>query len=303
MNKIAKKLVKNPWVWVGAGVTVTVGYLLLKNKITQNKAAQNKITNAENFSYWGIDGCASGWLCIGLNDVGEHCAFVAKDINDASRLMETRLAKIVLIDIPIGFSDNENERPCDKDARKFIGDRYPSVFRIPCRQAIDAYSACKSTIPEKESAAREKENNTTGLNLPKQSWAITPKIVEVDNFKRNLMQHRNENFQLRETHPEVCFRALNGSHLCHSKKDATGKNERRRILATHLPDSARMETDIQRDYPDASKVTDDDILDALVVALVAKIGYPNQYQTWPENPAKDCHGLPMEMVYCEKSND
>jgi len=251
---------------------------------------KSAIKNSGDFPYWGIDGCKGGWLCVGLNCGGEFCAFVAKDIRCAHQKMKARKAKIALIDIPIGLSDGKEERKCDKSARKFIGKRYRSVFRVPCRQAIDAYKKCG------KDAGKKKSCEITGGPLSEQTWAIASKIAEVDCFLQCLAQKNDKKFQLREVHPEVCFRALKGAELGYSKKKLCGREERRKILSKYLPDAKTIESEIKGCH--RGKVADDDILDAMVAAVTAITGF-SQYETLPsppENSLKDSRGLPMEMV-------
>lgn len=250
-----------------------------------------EIENRGNFPYWGIDGCKPGWLCIGLSREGGHCAFIAKDIRCAHQVMKGRKAKIALIDIPVGLSGGEEERKCDKCARQFIGKRRNSVFKVPCRQAIDEYKKCA----DKE-AGKNKSRQITGGPLSEQTWAIAPKIAEVDSFLQCSVQNNNPKFKLRETHPEVCFRALKGAELGYNKKKPGGKKERMKILANHLPGAEKIRSEIKGCLKGG--VADDDILDAMVAAVTAKIGFP-RYETLPlsENPPKDSCGLPMEMVF------
>ena len=238
--------------------------------------------------YWGIDGCKSGWFCAGLGTRGEYDYLVSCDIQDAHRQIKERGGKIALIDIPIGLRNDAEERVCDKKAREFIGkSRKSSVFRTPCRQAIEAYRTGK-TKAAKEKKGKLASVRKTGGCLSQQTWAITGKIVEVDAFvqsdKRNI---------LREVHPEVCFCALNGKkHLSARKTIEQGKLERLTICsryfagASQLLDKARL----------CKGVKPDDVLDALAAAITAKLGRKNGYKKLPKNPPKDGH-LPMEMMY------
>jgi len=245
-----------------------------------------------DFPYWGIDGCKGGWLCVGLNRKGKHCAFVAENIRCAYQTLQERKAEVALIDIPIGLSDNEEERKCDKLARKFIGKRRSSVFKVPCREAMEAYKRCADPEAGKKAGKRE-SRKITGGPLSLQTWAIAPKIAEVDDFLQSPV-YLNNKFMLREVHPEVCFRALSpcDADLEYNKKKSAGKEERRKILATHLPGARKIELEIKARLK--SGVADDDILDAMVAAVTAKIGCA---KTLPPNPPKDSRGLPMEMVF------
>ena len=256
---------------------------------------------SNSFPYWGIDGCGSGWVCIGLNDAGEYQFVVAADIDNACREIKTHGARIALIDIPIGLSDGADERECDRLARKRIGKRRSSVFRVPCRQAIEAYREGGKEEQRKE-RGRAASIKVAGGPLSVQTWAIAAKIAEVDQF---MQSGGNRDFALREVHPEVCFRALNGKTLEYNKKKRKGKDERREILERYLADTRLVESKIRCEYL-KKEVADDDILDALIAAVTAKRIAPKHppdlpetslEKTLPDNPPEDNYGLPMEMVF------
>ena len=86
-----------------------------------------------------------------------------------------------------------------------------SVFRVPCRQAIEAYKK------HGEDAGKRKSKEITGGCLSKQTWAIVEKIAEINDF----MQSHKQNI-FRKVHPEVCFRSLNGKALNDNKKNKKG---------------------------------------------------------------------------------
>lgn len=246
-----------------------------------------------DFPYWGIDGCRGGWLYVGLNRKGEHCAFVAENIRCAYQMMQERKAEVALIDIPIGLSDNKEERECDKHARRFVGERHSSVFRVPCRQAMDAYKKCADHEAGKK-AGEEESCRITGGPMSEQTWAIASKIAEVDDFLQCPAHMKNEGFKLRETHPEVCFRALSpcDADLEYGKSTPDGIEERRKILESRLPDARNIESEIKACLKHG--IADDDILDAMVAAVTAKVG---RAKTLPPNPPTDSRGLSMEMVF------
>ena len=92
--------------------------------------------------------------------------------------------------------------------------------------------------------------------------------------------------------------------MCHSKRDYKGIKERMEVLK-------RCEQRTEKICKSACKylwnpqVAGDDILDALAAAVTAKlgIGCSDSYQlrTLPKCPPRDCEGLPMEMVYVERT--
>ena len=85
--------------------------------------------------YLGIDGCKIGWFFVALNDRDEwESGTVAKIAELSHKIQKSRLT---LIDIPIGFRENNpRERLCDISARKILGQRHSSVFPAPSRLAI-----------------------------------------------------------------------------------------------------------------------------------------------------------------------
>ena len=245
-----------------------------------------------SFPYWGIDGCKSGWLCIGLNDAGKHHFIVGCCIDKACESIKQQGAKIALIDIPIGLRCDENERECDKLARKKVGNRRSSVFRVPCRQAIEAYKEGRSKA-QREEKGKIASVEVTGLCLSVQTWGIAGKIADVDTFMHS---KQDENFSLRETHPEVCFCALNRNPLNHSKRNIRGKQERLEILSKHVCDAEYIKSEICKSAH--KEFTTDDVLDALVAAVTAKmIALRCSANTLPCNPPRDSRGLPMEIVF------
>ena len=112
-----------------------------------------------------------------------------------------------------------------------------------------------------------------------------------------------------EKHPEVCFWAFNKEEKAaqHRKDTPEGVCERLDILGRvcqrtwKMYDCARAKFLTRRNLASC-----DDILDALVAAVTAKLGcQDNDYElrTLPDNPPEDCKGLPMEMVYAIKKAD
>ncbi len=168
-----------------------------------------------------------------------------------------------------------------------IKPRGSTVFPAPARSAI-----AKSTYEEGSA-----ENfRRLERKLSKQSWAITAKIKEVDDF----MRAERPGGKVREFHPEVAFCGLNGgTPILTSKKSGDGFNERADLLHRLYPD---VDAIVRAARTDTRKrdLDDDDILDALVGAITASY-HPDLY-TLPGNPPVDDEGLPMEMVYAKRSD-
>ena len=128
------------------------------------------------------------------------------------------------------------------------------------------------------------------------------KTAEIDKV---MTSHSKPN-NVQEAHPEVCFRALskvldNETARFRGKHDGLGFLDRFRILRGVIPGTEQLCNDARASYPE-SKVGADDILDALVAAVTAKLSYQDGYElrTLPATPPKDSKGLPMEMVYVAK---
>ena len=237
-----------------------------------------------SMKYIGIDSCKTGWFYVALGDAGTWKVGVAPSIQDLVERFPD--AYLVLVDIPIGLRDEgAQERLCDLEARKVLGPgRASSVFPVPCRRAVWASSY--------EEASRINQE-LTGKRLSKQSWAITPKIREVDELLRASEAYRG---LVREVHPEVCFWALNGRRsMRHGKKSRAGFYERLGVLRGLYAGAEELVVKAVMDHVgwDAGR---DDILDALAAAVTAKLGFGG-LNTLPATPETDAKGLPMEMVY------
>ncbi len=258
--------------------------------------------DTESFLWWGVDGCKGGWLCIGLNEAGKACHFVKTDIAAVHTAVRKRKGKVILIDMPIGFRSDKHERLCDKFARKLIDKRRSSVFRVPCRQAIEVLARTKHI-----KKAQRKNHEITCKFLPAQTWAIARNMCQVDELLRGCSQARKV---FREVHPEVCFHMLKGASLEHNKKHTRknphGYRERREILKKYFREYATEDPfdKIRQEYLKKT-VADDDINDALVAALTAKIWkhHGHELRKLPPKPPPDSRGLPMEMVFvCGDTN-
>ena len=256
----------------------------------ESERADGGFGSTGEFRYWGVDGCKFGWFCVGLSTAGEPNSFVSDNIVDACKRMQEHGGKIILIDIPIGLSNGKDERICDKSARKVIGQRRNSVFPAPCRQAMEIFADTSN-----RQAASSKNEEITGRKLSPLTLAIAPKIWEVDRFLIESTQARDI---LREVHPEVCFRMLNGAPLQHYKKRPEGYEERKEILRKGFSQmQSKNPFDQIRKKHTKKIVADDDINDALVAALSARLGARATLKTLPPDPPRDEQGLPMQMVY------
>jgi len=233
--------------------------------------------------YVGIDGCRGGWFCV---ELGRRDAWAFSILPVDGVATVARSAKVVLIDIPIGLLDaGPDERTCDREARRLLAPkRGSSIFPAPARMTLRAH-----TYPQALAINRR----VTARGLSRQSWAIAPKIKAIDDLLKTDARLRAV---LRECHPEICFRALNGGKsMRHNKKTAAGRRERLVILRRFLPAADEL-YEKARESCRRQQVALDDIIDAMVAAVTAKQGDGN-YRTLPARPAHDATGLAMEMVF------
>ena len=271
--------------------------------------------------YVGVDGCGCGWIGIGLADDGCPKVAVCEEFADLVACFGD--ACVILVDIPIGLPHikhnvicnkrrspcEEIARTCDKEARACLGSpRSSSVFSTPPKPFIkkvmnnpgwrhpDAYDEANKWL---------KKQLRCGRGITRQAFNITPKIGEVDEYMR---KRGADSPTIQESHPEVCFWALNGgthgSAMATGKKTALGFWERFKVLRRHVRNVDTILdvfTEVRRRGYKKSKVADDDILDALALAITAKIvsRNPDRLGTLPDKPPTDNSKkkLPMEMVY------
>lgn len=231
----------------------------------------------------GVDGCRAGWFAVALDAAGGAEFAIYSGI---AELWQARYnATAILIDIPIGLVSGAGPgRLCDAAARKLLTPRrHNTVFTPPCRQALSAKTyaeACRINA------------RVCGRKISIQAWGISRKIKEVDDF----LQARPESRRiLRETHPEICFRALAGGHpMVYKKKSPAGQSERLDRLEQVFPGSRAIFQAALKRYP-RKALARDDILDALANAVTAL--NLKSAATLPEIPPRDRRGLPMEIVY------
>ncbi len=253
--------------------------------------------------YVGVDGCTGGWVAVGLGDGDESCVKVFGRGEFPVLLDHFSGASVVLVDMPIGLREDGPMcyRACDNEARCLLRERKGSVFQVPSRQYLDEAERNGWWSHNDYGDANKWSKRVLGGGISKQSFGIIPKIDEVD---KALSSDENASPKVREVHPEVCFWALNGkTPMQHGKRDALGFDERIETLRRCAHDVNGIDVDAihtkaRREEPRKTKLADDDILDALALAITAKIGCQRGgFKTLPESPPTDSKGLPMEMVY------
>ncbi len=225
----------------------------------------------------GIDGCPAGWL---LATAAVDARLVTTRVfGSIGELLATHhdLATIA-IDIPIGLT-TDGPRPPDLAARSVLGPRASSVFPAPVRDTLHA--ASYQDASDRSFAAH-------GKRLSKQTFALLPKIREVDVALRSSDRDRTRVFEI---HPEVSFYLLNHEQpMPHPKRTGLGFTDRKALIEAHFPGAF----EVSRRAHARSHVADDDILDALAALWSAGRLHAGQARSFPEGAIpRDSVGLPM----------
>lgn len=242
--------------------------------------------------YLGLDWAKKGWFGVTLRDEGTTETDLYPSIQSVWKSHGD--TECIIIDIPIGLKD-AGKRTCDVEAKERLKPhRQNSLFPTPVRKAVYA-----------KTLERAKEiNEQCDLSVTNQAWSIALRIREVDEF---LDQNPEAIGVLRESHPEMCFAALNdGKPMEHRKGSNDGLASRKRVL---FGEDESLETVYENavetfiDHPPwarrMSKNAKDDILDALVLAHTARMDEAN-LRTLPDDPESDStkeKPLPIEIVH------
>lgn len=239
-------------------------------------------------NYIGIDGCRAGWLMIKITGQLQVESCLLKSISEINDHINTATGS-VFIDMPIGISDEVNNRNCDKMARKILGRRGSSVFPVPVRQILP--------IKDYE-LANSLNRQITGKGISKQTFNIMPKINELDRFMQKF--EREKPGLMLEAHPELQFYMLNNEiDLQFNKKTAHGINERLVILSRIFTAAEQCFHMIREKYL-KKEAADDDIIDALVLAVAAE-QCRGDITFLPEEIETDRYSLPMRIGFYRPS--
>jgi predicted RNase H-like nuclease len=223
----------------------------------------------------GIDGCRDGWLAIRHGEDGSLEVKVVPKISDVRPL-----ADVVAIDIPIGLPES-GPRECDQLARSFIGPRASSVFPAPVRVVL----ACADYA-----SANALSQERSGKGISQQTFALVPKIREVDEAVRESDLIRERVFEI---HPEVSFAAWNRDPLQHAKRSEEGKAQRLALIEEFF---GRYAYTFAREFVPRS-VVDDDILDAYAATWTSWRIAAGIACSMPKLAPTDIEGLEMAIWY------
>ena len=236
-----------------------------------------------NGLYIGADGCRGGWIACIL----EHGEMRIERYDSVEALIQAYPEfDAFLIDMAVGLRTSADQLRPDDLARKELGPRSSSIFPIPCRQAVYAGS---------EEEKKQANIKALGKSLPKQTINIIPKIRELDEFLTNHSEYKN---RILESHPEIDFARLNGAVVLSRKKEFLGFSERAEILKKYLPGESFSG---MWDRAKELRCNPDDLLDAVCLAVTARLASQGMCETIPAEPEQDDTGLYMKLTIPKKN--
>lgn len=230
----------------------------------------------------GIDGCPHGWIMVKsmaenyTYHIYEHFSEIIRDHPNLHR---------ILVDMPIGLSTRDHRRNIDQQLRKNLDGRKSTVFNAPCRAAVYAKN------PEQ---AKKENQIVEGKSLSIQSLSLCQKIREIDRY----LSSGKADVDVFESHPEFCFKHLNTDCkvIDQSKHTLVGRHMRLEILRQYdqkLPETfLAILNSTKRKY-----VKPDDIIDALCLCLVNKLGFDHSLSFLKTYPARDNMRIEMKIAY------
>ncbi|WFF72994.1 DUF429 domain-containing protein [Proteiniclasticum sp. QWL-01] len=238
-------------------------------------------SQVQQFLAAGIDGCKGKWLGIELSEQTYHIHLFDHISEICAFFRETDR---ILLDMPIGLAESPADRRPEPELRRYLKGKASSVFNAPCRQALNESD---------HSTASAVNRKYLGKGLSRQTFNIMPKIQEVDRFLEMNPEWKD---RLWESHPEYCFSLLNkGMPIAENKQTSAGALVRLELLTVVEPRSPRILTTFQELYLKLARKTDD-LLDALVLAVIGRIGLEGQTTSLPEPAPRDPQGIPMRIM-------
>ena len=260
--------------------------------------------------YVGVDGCVGGWLSVGLDNGDSYEVKGFMEFGDLVAYFSD--ACLILVDMPIGLNPDTQQpiRRCDTKARTILnclGGKSGSVFPAPNRRLAGA--AIRGEVKWLEGhepcVVWTRTENPVGCAwgaVSRQTFSIASATGEVDNVLNN--PGTGNCPTIREIHPEVCFRLLGVErYIQHKKTTPAGICQRKNVLRDYEPLTDNIFGNASAKFQNKRAAGDDDILDALVAAVTAKLGCQNaeyELHRLPDQERTTCNNPPpngMEMLY------
>ena len=191
--------------------------------------------------------------------------------------------------MPIGLPDHcgPGGRGPERLVRARLGERQSSLFSIPSRTAVYAGEGMDALSAYAAACRIALATSDPPRKVSKQAFNLFAKIREVDRFVAEAASKR-----LYESHPELALAMLNGwtamslPKKVKSRPNPAGLDERRALLTRHGFDAGILARPPSGAGPD-------DLIDASVLALVARRIRARQAVSFPDPPGRDGHGLQM----------
>jgi predicted RNase H-like nuclease len=232
----------------------------------------------------GVDGCRAGWMAAFVRHDGDEVRIRVLP-RFADVLAAPERPSVVAVDMPIGLPERigPQGRGPERAVRPLLGERQSSVFAVPSRRAVyaqDYGDACRLAA----------QTSDPPKKISRQLFMIAPKIREIDTELRGTPTLSEWVF---EVHPEVAFWRLNGERaLTEPKKIKSRPYEpglalRRALLIGDGFPMAAVEDDPPRG------ADQDDVLDALACAAIARRIRAGRARPFPDPPLRDEFGLPI----------
>lgn len=180
----------------------------------------------------------------------------------------------LLIDMPLVLlnkTSQNRKRPCDVAARKLLGRKSASVFSPPAEEAL---------VGKNYREACQLNQEVNGKKISLQTWYLFPKIKDLRLF---LNEYPDWKCVVMESHLELVFQRFNDlKPLSFSKKTVAGIDERLAILERIEPSA---KTFYQETYQatERKQVAPDDLLDAMALAIRAKLGDFSSFGVYEES--------------------
>ena len=228
----------------------------------------------------GVDGCRSGWLAVAFDD-GPQDARVVHTPTFAALLDALPADATIAVDMPIGLPDRVTKggRGPEQAVRPHLGMRRSSVFSIPSRAAVmteDYRDACTVAL----------ETSDPPRKISKQGFFLFPKIREIDALMTPALEAR-----IFEAHPELAFWRLNGEEPVAEPKKIKGKVSPDGMAARIALLTAEGFAPGFLDQKLPKGAGRDDMMDATVLALVARRIAKGRATPFPQDFQRDARGL------------
>jgi predicted RNase H-like nuclease len=240
----------------------------------------------------GVDGCPGKWIAAFVHPMGDACEIAL--FERFADVAAARACAMIAVDMPIGLPALGG-RIAENLARKRLGVLKRSVFPIPSRQAVYAEigpfsSQMERRVAHQRACAVAEATSNPSKRIPMQTFAIFPKIREVD---QTLRADPALAGRVHEVHPELAFWRLNGEQPLAEPKNVKSRCfepglalRRGLLIAAGLPAAAVNAAPPKGAGPD-------DLIDALACAVIARRIHAGFARPFPDPPPRDAHGLPM----------